>query len=261
MNDAQDALSRRRLLAAAGLTIGLGATGCADDTSGSTAATAPSTPSTPPASTAAGSPTPARICVLTPELTEGPYYVDEKLIRQDITEGKPGFPLHLELTVVNVTASCAPVAGSTVELWHCDAYGYYSSFTENSPGGTVPPEDGAGDERSFLRGAQPTDADGVARFTSIVPGWYDPRVMHIHVKVQGSGGDVRTTQIIFPDEVIDAVRTLEPYSRHRNQPVKKAQDSVYNSANSPESLIPAMTQLSPGSPQDGYRLTMTLGVA
>src|SRR6266513_3029443 len=88
-------------------------------------------------------------CVLTPELTEGPYYIAGEKVRRDIREGNPGTVLTLKLRVLNV-ASCAPIKGAAVDVWHADAAGNYSGF-------------GAGaSSRTFLRGIQKTDASGLA---------------------------------------------------------------------------------------------------
>ncbi|MFI6295599.1 intradiol ring-cleavage dioxygenase [Nonomuraea sp. NPDC050790] len=236
---------------------GLGA--CAPATSDSLA-----TGSASPGGTASGGAAAAPVCVTTPEVTEGPYYLANQLVRRDIREGKPGLVLDMALTVVDVDAGCAPQPGTPVEIWHCDAIGYYSGFVDRSPGGTVPPEDGVGDDRTFLRGVQVTGADGVARFTTILPGWYGDRVIHIHVKVHKGGQvgktyeggtTVQTTQILFPDDVMAAVRTREPYTRHQLEPAKLADDMVYSRADEPDTMVPAMT-----ATPDGYSLTMTLGV-
>jgi Dioxygenase len=112
-------------------------------------------------------------CVLTPEQTEGPYYISGEPFRRNIAEGRPGLPLELELTAQDA-ASCKPLKGATVEIWHADALGAYSGF--NEPG-------------SFLRGQQRTDRDGKASFTTIYPGWYTGRTVHIHVKVHAGGLD------------------------------------------------------------------------
>ena len=94
-------------------------------------APAPATVSVTSASPASVATTPA-MCVLTPEQTEGPYYIDVELIRSDITEGKPGLPLKLDLTVLNAT-TCQPLPRATVEIWHCDAAGDYSGFSGTLP--------------------------------------------------------------------------------------------------------------------------------
>src|ERR1700720_2025884 len=59
------------------------------------------------------------VCVLTPEVTEGPDYTDPKMIRADVTEGRPGVPTELQLQVVD--AMCLPLANARVDIWHCDA--------------------------------------------------------------------------------------------------------------------------------------------
>jgi hypothetical protein len=134
----------------------------------------------------AASPT-AEVCVLTPELTEGPYYLPLNLVREDITEGKPGVPLRLRLAVVDVTNDCAPLGNAAVDIWHCDAQGFYSGVSGN-PGGGADPEAGAGAEAgTFLRGIQLTGEDGIAEFDTIYPGWYSGRTVHIHMKVHVGG--------------------------------------------------------------------------
>ena len=70
------------------------------------------------------------VCLLTPKVTEGSFYLDPNLIRQDITEGRPGLPMQLRLQVV--TADCAPVR---VDVWAFQAGirgGHPVSFTRIS---------------------------------------------------------------------------------------------------------------------------------
>src|SRR5207244_3050765 len=124
-----------------------------------------SAPGAGPAAVASG----AISCVLTPELTEGPYYVPAEKVRRNITEGKPGAPLDLRLTVVDAS-TCKPIKSAVVDIWHADAIGVYSGAVAGSPG------------TNFMRGIQKTDSVGLARFTSVYPGWYQGRAVHIHVK-------------------------------------------------------------------------------
>ena len=124
-------------------------------------------------------------CVLSPELTEGPYYVPDEALRRDITEGKPGTPLVLTLRVVNAR-TCGVVKNATVDVWHCDALGVYSGAVADHAG------------TNFLRGAQKTNAGGVATFKTIYPGFYAGRAVHIHVKVHVRGSVVHTGQLFFP---------------------------------------------------------------
>jgi protocatechuate 3,4-dioxygenase beta subunit len=154
-------------------------------------------------------------CVLTPELTEGPYYVGGEKLRRDITEGKPGTPLMLVMTVLNAR-TCKPVKGATVEVWHCDAGGVYSGAVADNPG------------TNFLRGGQRTNANGVAQIKTIYPGWYGGRAVHIHVKVHVRGSVVHTGQLFFPAAVTQAVYANAPYSTHGTSPdTANAQDAIY----------------------------------
>ena len=163
-----------------------------------------------PAAVASG----AVSCVLTPELTEGPYYIASESLRRNVTDGKPGAPLTLRLTVLNAS-TCRPIKGATVEIWHCDAGGAYSGF-------------GAGAaSRTFLRGGQKTNAKGVAVIRTIYPGWYQGRTVHIHVKVHVGGNVVHTGQLFFSDTVTDAVYRRKPYSARPGRDMRNAADSIF----------------------------------
>ena len=153
-------------------------------------------------------------CVLAPEMTEGPYYIDGEKLRRDITEGKPGTRLDLALKVVDAS-TCRPISGAVVDIWHCDAGGVYSGF-------------GAGSSnRSFLRGLQKTDAHGVAHFRTIYPGWYPGRTVHIHVKVHVGGNVVHTGQLFFSDKVTDAAYRKTPYNRRPNRSPRNGGDAIF----------------------------------
>jgi protocatechuate 3,4-dioxygenase beta subunit len=226
-------LSRRDalgLIGAAGLGIAL--VGCSDDDSpessasttgdsGSTS-TAPgdSTSSTPTtASTGTTGATPTAVdCVLTPEQTEGPYYLDDAAVRRDITEGRPGAPLRLLLLVADAS-SCTPIPGAAVDLWHADAGGVYSGF-----------DSGSGE--TFLRGIQETGADGIARFDTLYPGWYQGRTVHLHVKVHVSGDTVHTGQLYFDDAVTDNIYALAPYSSRANRTTRNTDDGIFGNGGS-----------------------------
>src|SRR5881398_1010777 len=95
-------------------------------------------------------------CILTPEQTEGPYYIAKEKLRRNITDGRPGTPLTLRLAVVDAK-TCRPIKGAVVDIWHCDASGIYSGF-------------GAGRaSRTFMRGLQRTNAQGIATFKTVYP--------------------------------------------------------------------------------------------
>lgn len=140
----------------------------------------------------------ADVCVIVPEVTEGPYYFDPALLRADITEGRPGLPLTLKMQVVD--EACAPFKDARVDVWHCDANGDYSGFN-------------GFENQTFMRGTQMTDADGMVTFTSVYPGWYRGRTTHIHFKVFLNETTVLTGQIFFPDEISEQVyATVAPYA-------------------------------------------------
>ena len=151
-------------------------------------------------------------CVLAPEATEGPFYLDDHRLRRNITEGRPGVPLALKLKVLNVS-SCKPVKGAAVDIWHCDAGGAYSGTS--------------GDDERFLRGVQRTDAKGVAAFRTIYPGWYQGRTVHIHVMVYIGGNVVHTGQLYFPDALTDTIYRRAPYSARPGRTTRNAADSIY----------------------------------
>ena len=152
-------------------------------------------------------------CVLMPELTEGPYYLDLDLVRRDITEGRPGLPLDLRVDVVDADA-CEPIEGAAVDIWHCDAGGVYSGV------------EGAEGE-AFCRGVQLTDAEGAAAFRTVFPGWYSSRAVHIHVKVSADGGQVHTGQLFFDPEATSTVYAMEPYAERGEQDVPNESDGIY----------------------------------
>ncbi len=179
-------------------------------------------------------------CVLTPELTEGPYYIAGEKVRRDVRDGHPGTPLTLALSVLNV-ATCAPIKGAAVEIWHADAAGNYSGF-------------GAGaSSRTFLRGVQKTAANGVATFVTIYPGWYQGRTVHIHVKVHVGGKVVHTGQLFFADSLTDKVFAAAPYNARPNRDVRNAQDSIF--VNGGKRGLLAVKKVS-----GGYRGSIAMGV-
>ena len=153
-------------------------------------------------------------CVLTPEMTEGPYFVDGDAVRSDITEGRPGTPLTLKLRVVDANG-CTPVEGAAVDVWHADAGGDYSAFGNS------------GADSTFLRGIQRTDADGAVTFETIYPGWYQGRAVHIHVKVVVDGTEVHTGQLFFADDASERVFTATPYSSRGDGWLRNAEDGIY----------------------------------
>jgi protocatechuate 3,4-dioxygenase beta subunit len=173
-------------------------------------------------------------------MTEGPYYISDEAVRTDITDGRPGTPLRLAFTVVDVT-TCAPIPNAMIDVWHADAGGNYSGFGSTSS------------NRTFLRGTQVTDASGKAAFATIYPGWYQGRATHIHLKVHVGGNAVHTGQLFFDEPTNQAVYASSPYTGHSGNRTLNAQDGIY--AGGGAQSMPTLT-----TSGDGYVATITLGV-
>jgi protocatechuate 3,4-dioxygenase beta subunit len=172
-------------------------------------------------------------CVVRPQQTEGPYFVDERLRRSDIrsdpSDGsvKPGVLLRLEFHVSRIDGSaCTPLSGAVVDIWQCDALGVYSDVRDFN---------GLFDTRGkkFLRGHQVTDAGGTARFITIYPGWYPGRTVHIHFKIRTDPNARRgyefTSQIYFDDAITDQVHAQAPYAGKGRRWLKNDGDGTASS--------------------------------
>ena len=169
------------------------------------------------------------LCVVKPEQTEGPYFVDEKLLRSDLrldpgdNTMRPGLPLRLTLRLSAVGEnSCSPLAGVVVDVWHNDASGEYSDVRDRK-------YDNRG--KKFLRGYQLSDANGVARFMTIYPGWYPGRTVHIHFKVRtnpsGEAGAEFTYQLYFDDAITDEVHAAPLYSANGQRSTRNRNDRIF----------------------------------
>jgi len=154
-------------------------------------------------------------CLLTPEVTAGPYWVPESLTRRNITEGKPGLPLVIRFTVLNAK-TCKPISNADVEIWHADALGNYSAVN--------------GAPTRYLRGHQKANATGKAEFLTIFPGWYPGRTPHIHMKVSVGGNVVHTGQVFLNEKITTTVYKQAPYVRHGAYDTPHASDNIYSQA-------------------------------
>jgi protocatechuate 3,4-dioxygenase beta subunit len=236
-------LSRREALEAL-VSVGAAlASGC-----GSSSPTAPTNTTT---SGSNGGGTTSGACATTPSETAGPYPDQIGMIsnpayfRRDVTEGKPGLPLTLTLTVVSAANGCSAVANAAIEIWQCDASGNYSEYSQPGFNGTG---------QTFLRGIQATDSNGQATFATVYPGWYMGRATHIHVEVFVNGSSVKTTQIAFPEDVTAAVYSTGVYAAKGQNPTRNSTDNVFSDGTTNE-----MATLS-GNTTSGYTATMTIGI-
>ena len=189
-------------------------------------------------------------CVVRPSMTEGPYFVDEMLNRSDIrsdpTDGsvKEGLALSLKINVSQVgNNACVPLPGAQVDIWQCDALGVYSDAQDpsfNTKG------------RKFLRGYQVTDSNGLAQFTTIYPGWYQGRTVHIHFKIRIQRYEF-TSQLFFEDSLSDQVFAQLPYSKKGQRTVRNAVDGIYQNGGSQ-----LLLNVTPG--KDYYSSVLDIGL-
>ena len=194
-------------------------------------------------------------CIVRPEQTEGPYFVDEQLNRSDIRSDpstgqvKPGTPLTLRFQVMRISAgTCRPLSGALIDIWHCDALGAYSDVQD-------PGFDTMG--QKFLRGCQLTDAGGSAQFLTIYPGWYPIRTVHIHFKIRTEPVAKKsfefTSQVYFPDELTDQVHAGRPYASMGRRRVRNRQDFIFRDGGD-------RLMLAPTPKADGYATTFSIGL-
>ena len=188
----------------------------------------------------------AASCTVTPSGTEGPFYLDVDSIRGDIREDREGTRLRLAARVVD-SDGCTPIKDAVFDVWHCDAGGLYSGFEAASRGRG---EGGSSDASRYLRGAQLTNADGIAELTTVYPGWYRGRTVHIHAKVLVSNRDVLTTQLYFDDALTDTVYRDAPYNRRPNRDSRNESDGIFDER----------TVLTVRRDGDGYLGLITIGV-
>lgn len=171
----------------------------------------------------------AGACIVRPRHIEGPYFVDAALNRSDIRSDprtgavKYGIPLRLTFRVSHLHGkNCLPLTGAQIDVWHCDAEGLYSD-TQEWQASTV--------GQGFLRGYQLTDRKGTATFTTIFPGWYPNRAVHIHFKVRTGPKEARgvefTSQIYFDDALTDAIHAQPPYAEHGARKVRNDRDLLF----------------------------------
>lgn len=208
----------------------------------------------------------ATLCRLTPQQEEGPFFVRSP-VRQDIREDRSGIPLTLTLKLV-AADGCTPLPTALVEIWHCDAAGRYSAYPENisrAPFETfrliaTSSEDGhvaRTNEKTYLRGAQATDTGGRVSFRTILPGWYDPRMPHIHVKAFLEDSSILTTQLYFPKELTDEAFKIHPdYAPHGACPYSEDYDPVLARFPNADGLL-----LRPVSSAEGLTASALLGIA
>jgi protocatechuate 3,4-dioxygenase beta subunit len=208
--------------------------------------------------TAATTSTGGTTCVGTAALTEGPYFVDEKLLRSDIRSDPAtgaiaaGVPLALTFNISRIANNaCTPLTAAYLDVWHCDAAGVYSDESANGSSG-----------RKFLRGYQVSDANGVVNFTTVYPGWYSGRAVHIHFKLRLYTGSTKyyefTSQFFMDETLTSTVHANSPYNTRGQRNTLNTTDGIYNSLTAAEKV--ALT-LQTTKTTDGYSGVINLGVS
>jgi protocatechuate 3,4-dioxygenase beta subunit len=192
-------------------------------------------------------------CLVRPQQTEGPYFSDGQVERSDIRTdpstgvGSLGVPLQLAFHVTRpLNGVCAPLEGMRVDIWHCDAVGRYSDFRREGTAG-----------QQFFRGYQVTGSDGRVQFTTIYPGWYEGRTVHIHFKIRTDPVLSRTydftSQLYFSDSLTDQVHGLAPYATKGARRIRNQQDGIFRHGGSELTLSPVTTDA-------GYAANFEIGL-
>ncbi|KAB0500086.1 intradiol ring-cleavage dioxygenase [Pseudomonas vancouverensis] len=210
------------------------------------------------------------VCLLSPEQIAGPYFRNPNLIRRNISEGVDGVPLVLRLALVDAM-TCEPVPDALVDIWHCNARGAYSGWSKINPDieaesgdiGAVPRTD----DDTWLRGAQFSDQAGIVRFTTIYPGYYAGRALHIHVAVRITAGNNHLEerhvawvgQLYLPDVASRSVLNGRQYSGRAVPALSNEQDFFYTSMGGEGSTLSVHT-LGRDSNEDGFFGHMTIGI-
>jgi protocatechuate 3,4-dioxygenase beta subunit len=210
------------------------------------------------------------VYLLSPEQIAGPYFRNPKLIRRNISESVDGIPLILRLQIVDAMTG-QPVTDALVDIWHCNARGVYSGWSKVNPDlevnagdiGTIPRTD----DDTYLRGAQFTDKAGNVRFTSIYPGFYAGRTLHIHVAVRITSGNnyleerhvAWVGQLYFPEVASRSVLGSRQYGGRAARPMNNHQDLFYTTMGGEASTLNIHT-LARDSRDDGFFGHTTIGI-
>jgi protocatechuate 3,4-dioxygenase beta subunit len=203
-----------------------------------------------------------------PDETAGPYPADGSngvdvldqsgIVRSDIRSSidggltAEGVPMTFTLTILDMANNNAPYAGVAVYVWHCDAAGGYSMYSEGI------------ENETYLRGVQVADSDGTVTFTSIIPACYTGRWPHIHFEVYpdvdsitDAANVISTSQAAMPEDVSNAVFVLEGYegSTANMAQVTLANDNVFGDDGGELQLATAT-----GDVTNGYVVTLDVPV-
>jgi protocatechuate 3,4-dioxygenase beta subunit len=224
-------------------------------------ATATATASATATATATATSTSSASCTVTNEGEIGPYFADDSasgfdrvdvVTNIDGSDAQSGVPLTLNVYVVDTENNCAPYSGAQLDIWHCNASGVYSDISSEGTSADT-----------YLRGYQLTNSSGYAQFVTIIPGWYQGRTTHIHLRVRSTYSEAssttdqtNTTQLFFPQSVVDYLaQNVAPYSAEGVNPTTNASDRVYSNEVDGQTLLTLS-----GSYASGFSATYTVGL-
>lgn len=189
-------------------------------------------------------------CEVSPKETRGPFpnKSPAELMRANIVSDRQGVALMINLKIQDLSDACLPLPGVHVDIWHCDASGFYSEYGNHR----LQQKDFT--QVSFLRGRQTTDGNGEVSFISIFPGWYPGRAPHIHVDILRDEKILLSTQVAFPEDITAEVYSSRGYKGKEDTPNKK--DGVFRN-----SLTGNMADSVSGNLSDGYTLRKVITIA
>lgn len=207
----------------------------------------------PSASSRAALATSTGCTTLTEELTQGPFWVDEKLNRSDVRPDsdtgtvQAGIPLTLTINLQDAGAGCVPQVGAYVDIWHANAQGTYSDVSGSGNPNNIGVD--------WLCGYQVSDDNGSVTFTTVMPGYYTSRTIHIHFRVRLTLADDSevnfTSQLYFDESVNSAVLANSAYQKTQARDTMNSTDQLYDDA----LLVPVT-----GSTTAGYAGAFTVNL-
>lgn len=254
------------IFASVGAAIALGCSGATeanessgDDDGGASGSASDASTSGDGATT--GTSTDGGECAVSPEGEIGPYFADDsdsRFNRTNITSNldgtsvQDGIPLTLTITVIDVDKGCVPYENAQIDIWHCNPEGVYSDIAAESTTG-----------EQWLRGYQLTDAKGQVTFNTVIPGWYQGRTTHIHLRVRSTYSDAsstsdgtNTTQLFFDQTFVDTLdTTVTPYATEGKNTTTNASDRVYSQQEKGANLLSLV-----GNDTSGYVASVVIGL-
>ncbi|NUO03345.1 MAG: hypothetical protein HUU01_22265 [Saprospiraceae bacterium] len=176
-------------------------------------------------------------CTLIPAETAGPFPLDLTAntfyLRQDVRENRTGTQLNLKMKIIGL-ANCEPMPNVRVNIWQCDKDGNYSGYGTQSG-------------QTYLRGYQMADANGEVEFITIVPGWYNGRVCHIHFQVYVSASYAAISQLTFDHSTVNAVYAANALYTKGPDPLTPDTDNIFS-----DGYALQLATLTPNAQTGGY---------